>query len=218
MIAHAPDGGWGWIVVIATFIITLLCSGSAYSFGVIYAALLDAFGKSSAATAWVGSIANVVFALATPVGVLLARWLGHRKTVMLGAMLATVGYLSSAFVTQLYQLYFTFGVLVSGGCSLAYISGIEMTSQYFEKKLAIALGFAMAGTGAGWMRDMSGDYKGAFWLAAVSCFLAAVFALILPIVDSIIKRRQRKRRKGSNKQENVDIDDNYAEAELKTTD
>lgn len=51
-----PDGGWGWLVVLASFILQALTIGITYTFGVLFVALLDEFGESEATTSWIGSI------------------------------------------------------------------------------------------------------------------------------------------------------------------
>lgn len=38
-----PDGGWGWMVVLGSFIIHIIADGMAYSFGVVVVALLNDF-------------------------------------------------------------------------------------------------------------------------------------------------------------------------------
>ena len=38
-----PDGGWGWMVVLGSFIVHIIADGMAYSFGVVVVALLDHF-------------------------------------------------------------------------------------------------------------------------------------------------------------------------------
>ena len=45
-----PDGGWGWVVVFATFLTCALTIGTMNSFGVLYVAFLDAFGESKSKT------------------------------------------------------------------------------------------------------------------------------------------------------------------------
>ncbi|XP_070569272.1 monocarboxylate transporter 9-like [Ptychodera flava] len=147
--AEAPDGGWGWAIVMATFLTSFLSAGSGFSIGVIYAALLDAFGKSKATTAWVASILAFAMSVSYLLGVASARQIGHRKTVMICGFVTAVGFFSSAFVTELYQLYFTYGVLVGIGCGAPYICCIEMIGHYFKRKLTVALGFGMMGAGAG---------------------------------------------------------------------
>lgn len=52
----SPDGGWGWIVVFASFMIHVIADGVTYTFGIFYLELLKYFGGSKAMTAWVASI------------------------------------------------------------------------------------------------------------------------------------------------------------------
>ena len=51
----APDGGWGWVVCVASFAANLVVDGTMFSFGVLLLALLDDLRGSLAATAWAGS-------------------------------------------------------------------------------------------------------------------------------------------------------------------
>lgn len=52
----SPDGGWGWIVVFASFMIHVIADGVTYTFGIFYVEFLKYFGTSKATTAWVASI------------------------------------------------------------------------------------------------------------------------------------------------------------------
>ena len=51
-----PDGGWGWVVVMSSFLIHVIADGVAYSFGIFYIEFLHVFGESRGATGWVGSL------------------------------------------------------------------------------------------------------------------------------------------------------------------
>ncbi|XP_002733113.1 monocarboxylate transporter 12-like [Saccoglossus kowalevskii] len=144
-----PDGGYGWFVVIGMFITCYLTAGTFYAFGVLYVAFLDAFGETKAATAWVGSLFALVLVSTGPYSVCLAKNYGHRKTVMLGGCIAATGLMCTSFTTALPQVYLTFGVIAGVGSGLALIPSIEMISIYFSKRFSLALGIAMAGTGAG---------------------------------------------------------------------
>jgi hypothetical protein len=55
-VAGASDGGWGWVVVLGSFVIQNLTVGSTYTFGVLFEDFLQVFGQSQSTTAWVGSI------------------------------------------------------------------------------------------------------------------------------------------------------------------
>lgn len=51
-----PDGGWGWLVVLAAFIINMLSDGVGFTFGLLYIEFLNEFGASKSATSWIGSL------------------------------------------------------------------------------------------------------------------------------------------------------------------
>src|SRR6218665_3348030 len=57
-----PDGGWGWVVMIASFFINFIVDGVCYTFGIINVELLATFeGATSAETALVGSLVPAVY-------------------------------------------------------------------------------------------------------------------------------------------------------------
>ena len=51
-----PDGGWGWIVVMASLLCNIIVDGVCFSFGIFYVEFLIYFEESKAKTAWVGSL------------------------------------------------------------------------------------------------------------------------------------------------------------------
>lgn len=51
-----PDGGWGWVVVLAGFVCHLVIDGIVYSSGIFFDEFLAYFGEGYAATSWISSI------------------------------------------------------------------------------------------------------------------------------------------------------------------
>ena len=51
-----PDGGWGWVIVFASFCVHVIVDGITFTFGVFYMEFLTAFGESKGKTALVGSL------------------------------------------------------------------------------------------------------------------------------------------------------------------
>lgn len=51
-----PDGGWGWLVVAASFLINMISDGVGYTFGLLYVEFLHEFKASKSATSWIGSL------------------------------------------------------------------------------------------------------------------------------------------------------------------
>jgi len=58
---QTPDGGWGWMVVVAAFVTNLIVDGISYIFGVLMPELIDYFGTSKQKTALVGSLIAGVY-------------------------------------------------------------------------------------------------------------------------------------------------------------
>lgn len=55
-----PDGGWGWIVVLSSFLIHVIADGIVYSFGVFLVVFVDHFKRGRGETSWVGSLQPAV--------------------------------------------------------------------------------------------------------------------------------------------------------------
>lgn len=53
---EAPDGGWGWVVVVALFIASALVFGLIRSLGVFFVEFVQHFGESAQAVSWITSI------------------------------------------------------------------------------------------------------------------------------------------------------------------
>ena len=51
-----PDGGWGWVVCVASFMCNLILDGIAYSFGILLEPLVNHFQSDNSTISWVGSL------------------------------------------------------------------------------------------------------------------------------------------------------------------
>lgn len=60
----APDGGYGWIVVLASFACNIIVDGIIFSFGIFLQEISNDLNVSKAATAWVGSLQTGFYLIA----------------------------------------------------------------------------------------------------------------------------------------------------------
>ena len=51
-----PDGGWGWLVAVAFFLVEMFTYGTIKSFGIFLKDLVVEFGESNSKVSWVLSI------------------------------------------------------------------------------------------------------------------------------------------------------------------
>ncbi|XP_072912022.1 monocarboxylate transporter 10 [Hemitrygon akajei] len=146
-----PEGGWGWVVMLAS----MWCNGSVFgiqnSFGLLYLSLLENFGGTEDKhlqfkTAWVGSVSVGMIFLCAPIVSVFTDLYGCRKTAVAGATVAFIGLIGSSFVTSLEPLYFTYGIVFGCGCSFAYQPSLVILGHYFKQRLGLVNGIVTAGS------------------------------------------------------------------------
>ncbi|XP_078695381.1 monocarboxylate transporter 13-like isoform X2 [Branchiostoma floridae x Branchiostoma belcheri] len=144
-----PDGGFGWFVVLSSFMCHFSVVGVAKSFGVFFPYFLEAFGEDARNTAWVSSIQGATCLFGSVFTGALTNVFGCRAVVMAGSLVAGSGLLSSFFVTSLPAMYVTAGFVTGVGFSLMLTPCLTMVGRYFKKRRALANGIGVTGTGLG---------------------------------------------------------------------
>ncbi|KAG7460695.1 hypothetical protein MATL_G00201430 [Megalops atlanticus] len=146
-----PEGGWGWVVMLAA----MWCNGSVFgiqnAFGILFVSLLREFGSEDDQdlrfkTAWVGSLSMGMIFFCSPIVSIFTDLLGCRMTAVGGAAVGLVGLLASSFVKSLGPMYFTYGIVFACGCSFAYQPSLVILGHYFKKRLGLVNGIVTAGS------------------------------------------------------------------------
>ncbi|XP_054711482.1 monocarboxylate transporter 12-like [Uloborus diversus] len=185
-----PDGGWGWVVVFASFMIHVIADGVTYTFGIFYYEFLKYYGSSKGTTAWVASIMVGTTYCIGPVASGLTNKYGCRAVTVAGAVLAGTGLAISTLAPDVLFLFFSTGLCTGAGLGLMYLPSIVSVTCYFEKQRAFATGVAVCGSGIGtfalaplteYLVEAYG-WKGAMLLIAGLVLNCAVFgALFRPL-------------------------------------
>ncbi|MBZ3873084.1 Monocarboxylate transporter 10 [Sciurus carolinensis] len=146
-----PEGGWGWLVMLAA----MWCNGSVFGIqnacGVLFVSMLKTFGskdddKMVFKTAWVGSLSMGMIFFCCPIASVFTDIFGCRKTAVMGAAVGFVGLMSSSFVSSIEPLYLTYGIIFACGCSFAYQPSLVILGHYFKKRLGLVNGIVTAGS------------------------------------------------------------------------
>lgn len=144
-----PDGGWGWVVVLASLVISMAADGVSFSFGLMYIEFRREFGASNSKTAWIGSLFMAVPLLTGPIMSSLVDRYGCRHMTILGGFIAGIGFILSCFSQSIEVMYLTFGVLAGIGLGLCYVTAVVSIAYWFDKKRTLAVGLGACGTGIG---------------------------------------------------------------------
>ncbi|KAF9356473.1 hypothetical protein BGX26_005206 [Mortierella sp. AD094] len=195
-----PEGGFGWLVVLASFIVYFWSFAPNVTFGVYQAHFLaeNTFpGALATEISWVGSIGTASMYVLGPFVAPMTQLLGLRAVVAIGIVVSSLGLISASFATQLWHLYITQGLLFGCGVGLVLFSSLSVVSQYFEKRRGLANGIAVAGSGVGGLAmapltRLLIAKVGYRWCLriigmAVFTFLTAVFPFIRPRIKTVKK-------------------------------
>ncbi|XP_075071287.1 monocarboxylate transporter 12 [Mixophyes fleayi] len=144
-----PDGGWGWMIVIGCFLVTVCTRAVTRCISIFFVEFQIYFGQDYSRTAWIHSIVDCATMFCAPLGSYVSNHVSCQMGIILGGLLASTGLILSSFATSLEYLYLTLGVLTGLGFALCYSPAIAMVGKYFHKRKALAYGIAMSGSGIG---------------------------------------------------------------------
>ncbi|CDW54287.1 MFS 1 domain containing protein [Trichuris trichiura] len=149
LIARA-DGGWGWVVVMAVFVSSVIFDGILLSAGQAFIPIWTKYFMSTpSSVSLVFSLQNMFYSLTGPISGAFVNAFGCRIVGLAGSALAGLGFILSVFATSVEFLCFTYGVMAGVGFGAMYLCGIIIISEYFETKRSLATGIAVCGSGVG---------------------------------------------------------------------
>ncbi|XP_028165847.1 monocarboxylate transporter 12 isoform X8 [Ostrinia furnacalis] len=187
-----PDGGYGWVVVFASFMCNLVVDGIAYTFGIFLPELVTYFGEGKGTVAWVGSLLSGVYLAAGPIVSALCNKFGCRAVCVAGSLVAATAFVLSTFSKSVTVMMITYGLLGGIGFGMIYLPSVVAVGYYFETRRSLATGIAVCGSGVGTfsfaplasiLLNEFGSWQNANLLLAGLILNCAVFgALMRPLV------------------------------------
>ncbi|XP_039289346.1 monocarboxylate transporter 2 isoform X2 [Nilaparvata lugens] len=149
LVAVPPDGGWGWVVVFASFFCNALVDGLVFSFGAFLSQIPESLNESKAAVSLIGSLLSGFYLIAGPVASALANRYGFRSVTVVGSAIACTAFAISSISNSVASLCFWYGLVGGLGFGLIYVPAVISVGFYFERWRALATGIAMCGSGIG---------------------------------------------------------------------
>jgi len=181
---------YGWIVVAAAFLATMMAYGITYSFSVFLKSLYSDFGWTRAVTAGAFSAYAISHNLFAPFSGWMTDRYGPRIVVATGGVCLSCSMILMSSITTLWEFYLYFVFFLGWGVTASYTPVIATVSRWFTSKrgLAISLGVAGIGTGSLVLSPLSAWLISSFgWRTAYVIVGAITFTVFVPIVVFIKK-------------------------------
>jgi MFS family permease len=141
---------YAWIVVAVMFVVILTSVGVRATPGVLIVPLQQAFGWNAAVISGAVSLNILLFGLVGPFAAGLIQVIGLKRTVLFSMALLVIGAGLSSFVTQLWQLYLTWGVLVGLGSGAGMVGlATAVANRWFVQRRGLVVGLLTAGNASG---------------------------------------------------------------------
>lgn len=140
---------YGYIVVIASFLIMVIIWAAYYSFGVFFKPLINEFGWSRAGTSGAFSVASVVMGLlAIAMGKMTDKF-GPRIVMSICSAIIGLGFLLMSRIEAVWQLYAFYGLILGIGMGGSFVPLMSTVVKWFSEKRSLMTGIVAAGISIG---------------------------------------------------------------------
>jgi MFS family permease len=195
MKVQKPRTFYGWYIALVGAASYALGYGSRYSFSVIFPSLLEEFHWPRDITAAMLSVHVLIYGIMAPITGYLVDRSGPRKTMVMGAILLSLGLALSHWGNQFWHFWISFGLL--SGMGLCMIGAVPFTTiirNWFERKRGLALSLLFLGSGGAfgcypaiaWLIDRTG-WRNTFLIEGL--VLAGV---MIPLILSVVRYHPRE--------------------------
>jgi MFS transporter, OFA family, oxalate/formate antiporter len=138
-----------WSQLILGVIAMMAISSPQYVWTLFTGPLNQKLGTTLAELQWTFSLLIILQTWLSPLQAYLVDRFGPRLLIAIGAMLSGGSWVLSAYVDNIWALYFTYGVLGGFGTGIIYVGIIGLMVRWFPDRRGLAAGLAAAGYGFG---------------------------------------------------------------------
>jgi len=140
-----------WLQLVMGFIVMMTISSPQYVWTLFTPSFQAKTGALLSDVQWTITILIVLQTWLAPVQGALVDRFGPRFLIGLGALLSGAGWIASSYISSLWGLYLTYGLLCGIGTGFVYIGVVGQMVRWFPMNRGFATGFVAAGYGFGAM-------------------------------------------------------------------
>ncbi|XP_022209163.2 uncharacterized protein LOC111065351 [Drosophila obscura] len=193
----APDGGWGWLVAIASGVNILVTFALAQQFGILFRTRMSNLGISNSELT---TIINTQIAVSAFTGLLngpLFRRYTYRVVALFGSVLTFLGLFWMVFAESFTVYLLSFSIIYGFGRGLTVSASSLAVNTYFKvkRRTATAYQFGVAGLGpivcpyfATYMLQVFGVQGTTLLFAGASLHTIACSLIYQPVKWHVVKR------------------------------
>jgi OFA family oxalate/formate antiporter-like MFS transporter len=138
-----------WSQLILGVIAMMAISSPQYVWTLFTGPLNQKLGTTLAQLQWTFSLLIILQTWFSPFQAYLVDRFGPRTLIAIGALFSGGSWVLSAYVDDIWALYFTYGVLGGFGTGIIYVGIIGLMVRWFPERRGLATGLAAAGYGFG---------------------------------------------------------------------
>src|SRR6185312_9063483 len=138
-----------WAQLVLGLIAMMAISSPQYVWTLFTGPLNAKLGTTLAELQWTFSLLIILQTWCSPAQAYLVDRFGPRLLISIGALLSGGGWVLSAYVDNIWALYFTYGIICGFGTGIIYVGIIGLMMRWFPDRRGLATGLAAAGYGFG---------------------------------------------------------------------
>jgi MFS transporter, OFA family, oxalate/formate antiporter len=138
-----------WNQLVLGVIAMMAISSPQYVWTLFTGPLNTKLGTTLAELQWTFSLLIILQTWCSPLQAYLVDRFGPRLLISVGALMSGGGWVLSAYVDNVWALYFTYGVICGFGTGIIYVGIIGLMVRWFPDRRGLATGLAAAGYGFG---------------------------------------------------------------------
>ncbi|XP_071810489.1 monocarboxylate transporter 12-like [Asterias amurensis] len=140
---HQDKDPWGWVVVGATFVATLITFGNLKALGVLLLAMQNDFDSDVWIIGWMAVLYNSVSYISGPFIAGIDRLVSSRRCVVIvGGVLGSAGFIIGSQSTTVLQLILSLVILSGAGKALSFFPFFGVLACYFSDNYSVAIAIA----------------------------------------------------------------------------
>ncbi len=140
-----------WMQLLLGLIVMMAISSPQYVWTLFVPSFQKTTGSALSEVQWTITFLIVLQTWLSPMQGFLVERVGPKALIGLGAVMSGLGWIASSYITTIWGLYATYGLLCGVGTGIVYVGIIGLMVRWFPERRGLATGVVAAGYGFGAM-------------------------------------------------------------------